>query len=232
MQTSADIHWASALKGLHADEVLRIEDCLMRREVPARAPIFHQGDSADAMFIVVSGRVRLIRRTEAGEEFTTGIWSEGYLIGLISALLGTPRFLAAEAVEQATLQVLSRTALLQCMESIPQFAINVARLLALLASDSIQRTAPLALEPVEVKLARVLVKLAVPAAVVGAAANVAEGHYEVRGITQDELSRMVGASRPWVNRALAALELRGLIRRNKQLITILDMAACRRLWVD
>ncbi|MGJ7505087.1 Crp/Fnr family transcriptional regulator [Variovorax sp. ZT5P49] len=229
METSADIHWASVLKGLHADEVQRIEDCLMQREVPARAPIFHQGDSADAMFIVVSGRVRLIRRTEAGEEFTTGIWSEGYLIGLISALLGTPRFLAAEAVEQATLQVLSRTALLRCMESIPQFAINVARLLALLASDSIQRAAPLALEPVEVKLARVLVKLAVPAA---ATASAAEGHYMVRGITQDELSRMVGASRPWVNRALAALELRGLIRRNKQLITILDIAACRRLWID
>jgi CRP-like cAMP-binding protein len=73
MKTSADIHWASVLEGLHADEVKRIENCLMRREVPARAPIFHQGDSADAMFIVVSGRVRLIRRTEAGEEFTTGI---------------------------------------------------------------------------------------------------------------------------------------------------------------
>jgi CRP-like cAMP-binding protein len=227
METTAHIHWTHALHDLNADEVGRIESCLTARKVAARTPVFLQGDAADALFIIQSGRVRLVRRTEAGEEFTTGVWAEGYLIGLISAFLGAPRFLAAETVDQVALRVLRRADLHRCMETIPRFALNIANLLALLASDSIQRAAPLALEPVTAKLGRVLVKLATPAL----PGDPAQGHV-VRGLTQDELARMVGASRPWVNRALAAFEKRGLIERHKQLIFILDIAACQRLWMD
>lgn len=224
METSPDINWASALKGLSTTEVQRVEGFLTRREFSARTPIFRQGEPADTVYIVQSGRIRLIRRTSGGEEFTSGVWSTGYLIGLISAFLGERRFLAAETVEPAVLLALQRGALHACMEEIPRFALNIANLLALLASDSIQRAAPLALEPVEAKLGRVLVKLAV--------LDESGKCHVVRGITQDELGSMVGASRPWVNRALAGFERRGLIHRHKQLLTILDMAACRRLWMD
>jgi len=224
METSSDIGWTRALAGLDDNEVRRIERCLGVREVPARTPIFHQGDPAGELFIVRSGRVRLIRRMESGEEFTSGVWSEGYLIGLISAFLGEPRFLAAESLEQTSLRVLRSTELHACMQAVPRFALNIAHLLALLASDSIRRAAPLALESVEAKLGRVLVKLA--------EADPSGTTHVVRGITQDELGSMVGASRPWVNRALAAFERRGLLRRDKQQILLLDIAACRRLWTD
>ncbi len=223
METSADINWSGALKGLRAEEITRIEGCLTWREVDGRHPIFLQGEPAEAVYIIDSGRVRLVHRTEGGEEFTTGVWSKGYLIGLISAFLGQRRFLAAETVEPTVLRVLQRGPLLSCMETIPRFALNISELLALLASDSIQRSAPLALDSVEAKLGRVLVKLASPDA---------DNRYTVRGITQDELGSMVGASRPWVNRALARFEDRGLIQRLKQRILIQDIEACRRLWVD
>ncbi|SIT40595.1 putative Cyclic nucleotide-binding domain protein 4 [Paraburkholderia ribeironis] len=227
METSSDINWASALNGLHADDIRKIEEFLAQREVPARSPIFFQDEPADALFIIRSGRVRLVRRTEAGEEFTTGVWSSGYVIGLISTFLGEHRLLGAETIERASFHVLRRDALLRCMQTIPQFALNIANLLALLASDSIRRTAPLALEPVEAKLGRVLVKLAVPAQ----QDSQLDGDV-VQGITQDELARMVGASRPWVNRALASYEKRGLIRRHKQFISIPDIKAFKNLWTD
>jgi CRP-like cAMP-binding protein len=73
METSSDIGWTRALAGLDDNEVRRIERCLGVREVPARTPIFHQGDPAGELFIVRSGRVRLIRRMESGEEFTSGV---------------------------------------------------------------------------------------------------------------------------------------------------------------
>jgi CRP-like cAMP-binding protein len=187
METSADINWNSALRGLTEDEVRQIEACLTSRDVPGRTPIFQQGDVADALFIVRSGRVRLIRHTEAGEDFTTGVWSDGYLIGLISAFLGAQRFLAAETVDQVTLRVFRRSDLLRCMEAVPRFALNIANLLALLASDSIQRAAPLALEPVEAKLGRVLVKLAEPAV----PGNAAQG-YVVQGELPDVAGRLAG----------------------------------------
>ena len=147
----------------------------------------------------------------------------GHVDVVVDTLVATLPHLR-ETVEPAVLLALQRGALHACMEEIPRFALNIANLLALLASDSIQRAAPLALEPVEAKLGRVLVKLAV--------LDESGKCHVVRGITQDELGSMVGASRPWVNRALAGFERRGLIHRHKQLLTILDMAACRRLWMD
>lgn len=224
METSPEIHWSSALQGLKDSEVQHIERYLTWRDVPSRSPIFQQGDQADALYIVHTGRVRLIMRTKTGEEFTSGVWGEGYLIGLISAFLGARRFLAAETLEPATLRSLPRNALHSCMEAIPTFAFNIANLLALLASDSIQRAAPLILDSVETKLGRALVKLAV--------LDDDAQSYVVRNITQEELSTMVGASRPWVNHALAALEKRGLIQRHKQMISIVDMATCRKLWIE
>ena len=224
METSEAINWTRALQGLSKEEVARVEGTLSRRNFASHAPIFLQGESADAVYVVRSGRVRLIRRNSAGEEFTTGVWSEGYLIGLISAFVGTRRFLAAETLEPVVLDVLHRTALHACMEEIPRFALNIANLLAMLASDSIQRSAPLALEPVEAKLGRVLVKLAV--------LDETGTMHVVKGISQDELGSMVGASRPWVNRALAGFEKRGLISRHKPLVIAIDIAACRKLWID
>jgi CRP-like cAMP-binding protein len=223
----SNIHWSSALKDLNEEEVGIIERHLTVRDVPARTPVFLRGDPADTLFIIRSGRVRLARSLEAGDEFTTGIWSSGYIIGLISAFLGVPRFLAAETLDQVTLQTLKSSDLHECMRTIPQFTLNIAHLLALLASDSIERSALLALEPVEARLGRILVKLAVPLS-----PDAPEKGYVVRGITQDELARMVGASRPWVNRALADFEKRQLIRCHKQLISILDLDACKRLQMD
>lgn len=225
MDTFTDINWLAALNGLRDDDIRRIEEHFTVREVDARAPIFRQGEPGDSLYIIQSGRVRLYLHSETGEEFTAGIWSEGYIIGLISAFLGQSRFIAAEAVDHVELKVLQRNALHHCMETIPRFAINIANLLALLASDSIQRAAPLALESVDTKLGRVLLRLARPEV-----ANSKSQEYIVRGITQDALASMVGASRPWVNRALADFEREGLIQRRSRSIAIPDISVCRRLW--
>ena len=121
--------------------------------------------------------------------------------------------------------MLHRDALLHCMEAIPRFAFNVANLLALLACESMQRAAPLALEPVDTKLGRALLRLARPDT-----SKDRFGEYIVRGVTQEALASMVGASRPWVNRALGDFERRGLIQRRRRSIVISDIVLCRRLW--
>jgi DNA-binding Lrp family transcriptional regulator len=45
---------------------------------------------------------------------------------------------------------------------------------------------------------------------------------------QDELAKMVGASRPWVTLTLASFERRGLIERRRGYIAIADMATLER----
>jgi len=223
MEAISEVRWSKALEGLDSATLQTIESNLTRRVLPAGSPLFYQGTRADSLFIIQSGRVRLFQYTSSGKEYSSGVWSKGYLIGLISTILGGDRFVSAQAVDRTTLLVLDRANLLRCMKTIPTFALNISYLLALLANDSIRRAVPLALDSVDIKLGRALLKLAT--------LDETSQSSTVSGITQEELATMVGASRPWVNRTLSLFEKQGLIHRYKHVITLLDLDRCRDVWL-
>ncbi len=224
MEAQTDIKWALALAGLGPGDLQEVQGHMHVKDFAAGAPVFFEGNSADCMYIIQAGRVRLYQYTPAGKEFSSGVWGQGYIIGLISALLGGQRFVNAQVVDNTRLLIFERKKLLACMELIPRFALNIAHLLAMLANDSIRRAAPLALEPVDIKLGRALLKLAVRAS--------DSNTHIVQGITQEGLATMVGASRPWVNRTLAAFEQKGLIARSKQAIYLPDIELCQKVWLQ
>lgn len=222
MTTTDDVQWAVALDGLTRNERGAVDARMTPRAYAARALVFDQGDEGTELLVVQSGRIRLFHRTPDGQEFTSGIWSSGYTIGLVSALLGHKRALCAESIDGVSVAVLARRHLLRLMEEIPRFAVNVARLIALLANDSFMRSAPLALDSADVRLGKVLIRL-------GVADDAGEERrVVVRGLSQEDLARMVGASRAWINRALASFESEGLITRRRGVIVIPDVTRFRR----
>ena len=146
----------------------------------------------------------------------SGIWSDGYPLGLVSAVLGKCRIQSVQALEDLVLHSMRRAELLTLMAAIPRFAINLARLLAAMTHYSIERSGPLVLESSAARLGRVLLRLATPEDRTDAVRQV------IRDIRQDDLARMVGASRPWVTLTLASFERRGLIERRRGFLAIVD----------
>lgn len=211
--------WEIACAGLSSAERERVESRLKRREYGPRTRIFNQGDKSDAMLIVETGRLQLIYTTPEGDDFINRVSMPGYLIGLISCILERPRILSAESVERTTVLELRRTDMLELMEAMPVFAINVARLLATMAAGSIVRCAPLALDSATVRLTKILFGLAAAESLNGTTV------YVVRGFSQDDLAKMVGVSRPWITQTLAALEDQGVLTRRKNQITIFRIDA-------
>lgn len=217
MEINQKIQWATVLEGLTSEQSRVIEESFTYKMMPARMSIFNQGDESNVLLVVNEGRVRLFQRTASGEEFTTCMWSKGYVIGLISAFLGEQRFLSAESIEASSLSLLKRDDLLQLMEQIPRFGLNIGKLLALLASHSIKRTVPLALNTASMRLGKVLCDLAQPQH-----NEELSRFYIIKGLSQEDLAHMVGASRPWVNQTLSSFEHKGLIHRGKGQIIIPD----------
>lgn len=197
MEGLEDAQWAVALEGLSRDQRAAVAARTIRRTFVAHAPIFERGDRGDEVLVVCSGRGRMFYRTRDGQEYTTGIWSSGYVVGLVSALLGEKRALCAESVDSVSIAVLPRSDLLRLMEEIPHFAINVARLTALLANDSFKRGGRLALDSAPLRLSKVLVKLA------SRSAQDPPERRVVRGLSQEDLGRLVGVSRGWINHTAA-----------------------------
>lgn len=198
--------WTSVFDGLSQEELQSVTRWMRRRRFPARTMIFDIDDAATEILVIESGRVRTLFTTSAGQQYTTGVWSRGYAIGLISTISGTPRILSTEAIDDAVLLALRVEDLEHVIAETPAFGRNLMKALAFMASSGIAHATQLATQPVQVRLAEALTTLA------ALPESTRTGHSaEIVGISHEELARLVSATRPWVTRALTDLESQGLI---------------------
>jgi CRP/FNR family cyclic AMP-dependent transcriptional regulator len=211
--------WSMTQMGLSAAEAQAIDSRFLLRSYAAGAVVFSQGEHGDDFFVIAKGRVRLFHTSASGKEYMSGIWSDGYPLGLVSAVLGERRIQSVQALGDLMLRSMRREELFVLMAALPRFSINLSRLLAAMAHFSILRSGPLVLESSAARLGRVLLRLATPEGNEGASRHV------IRGIRQDELARMVGASRPWVTLTLASFERKGLVERRRGYLAIVDRPA-------
>jgi CRP-like cAMP-binding protein len=208
--------WGIATEGLDASQRQLILDRMSSISYDARDTLFEQGEPSDTLMLVMQGRARLFQTLDNGEEFTFGITLPGTLLGLAGVIVEQPRILSAEALEPVTVSAMKRKDLIHCMSTLSLFHWNITRLLAILSIESIERSGPMALDSASVRLGNVLRSLAHPDRFDESDTLV------IRGITQQELAKMVGASRSWIGLALSDFERRGLIRKRRSWIEICD----------
>jgi CRP/FNR family transcriptional regulator, cyclic AMP receptor protein len=209
--------WGIAIDGLDTDERQLILDRMRPLSFAPKAVLFDQGEASDTLILLTGGRVRLYLTLESGEEFTFGLRVAGALLGVAALVAGEPRILSAVALESVTASVMTRIDFMDCLNKVPRFHWNVTHLLAILSIESIQRSGPLVLDRASVRLCSTLRSLARPDA------NDAAGQrLHVDDVSQDELAKMIGASRNWVAIALGELERLGLVTKRRRRITIIS----------
>jgi CRP/FNR family transcriptional regulator, cyclic AMP receptor protein len=191
------------------------------RRLPHGEVIVRQGDTVSSLFLVIAGAVRLSSVTASGREIVVGLLCRGDLFGE-SALLGDPSLVRAQAVGPTTLLALPIPSLRSTLERTPATAEELLRLIA----ARLHRTSAALEDAMAADL---------PSRVVGRLRELADDH-GVPGpngvrprvpLTQDELARMVGASRESVNRTVGALAARGVVRSGGGRIVITDPDALR-----
>lgn len=188
------------------------------RRLPHGEVITRQGDVAAGLFLVLEGAVRLSSVTASGREIVVGLLCPGDLFG-DSALLGDPSPVRAQAVGPTSVLALPISSLRSMLERHPATAEQLLRMIA----TRLHRTAS-ALEDALVG--------DLPTRVIGRLRELATHHGVPSAagvrlqipITQDELARMVGASRESVNRTFGALAARGLIRTEGRTVVITEPA--------
>ncbi|WBX99914.1 Crp/Fnr family transcriptional regulator [Ramlibacter tataouinensis] len=216
MNRTSDPKWTRALEGLSHDEAESIHRLMRVKSFAPRAPVFGQGEPSDSLVVVRNGRVRLYLTSPEGEEFTMSILTSGSILGLAAVVLRTPRILSVEAVGAVDASILPATHFQECLRSIPRFAHNITQLLAVLAVETIERSAPLVLDSATLRLGRILAALSVTSA---------DGRHLVQELTHEDLAKMIGATRTWVSLTLAEFERKGLILKQPGTIVLLDRAA-------
>lgn len=178
----------------------------------------HEGDVADSLHLVVSGRLAVQVSTPSGQIATLNVIKPGEYFGEISLLdHRRPRRTATiVALEPTETRSISKGAFHKLREEHPA----VLYLVTVALAESVDRLSQRLLEAMYDGLDhRVYRQLAVLAEVY---ADPPSSDQVTIPLTQEVLAEFVGGARPSVNVVLKKLEDRGLVRIARGKVTVLD----------
>ena len=162
------------------------------QEYQSNETVFAQGNPADAVFYVKSGKVKLTVVSKRGKEAVIAILTEGSFFGE-SSLAGLPlRMATASTIQPSTIIRMEKSAMVQLLHREPEFA---ERFLACLLSRHIRMEADLVdhlFNSSEKRLARLLLLLA----------NFGQESKPipvVAKVSQETLAEMIGTTRSRVS---------------------------------
>jgi len=207
-------------RGLPDRIVGRLASVALRRRYRKGERIFSQGDEGDALYSVVSGRVRIGAVGATGQEVFLNIMEPDDSFGEIAVIDGLKRTAGAIAVEPTELLAIRRSDLLDTLREEPEFAIHLLRLFCermRWASDMVEESAFLS------PAARIAKRLLSLAQLHG---KQTERGIEFR-ISQSELAKFLGLSRQNVNEKLQIWKAEGWVTVSRGRLLITDIAALK-----
>ncbi len=160
---------------------------------------FNQGEEARELFILTSGRVKLVRTDPDGRSIIHHLVAPTETFGERAALARTPRLTSAQALQDSRALVWDIQTILEAIRRHPVIGINAVFLMAERVERHLTRIEDLSLLRVELRLARLLVHL-----------GQTMGRPTRRGVVLDlpitgqELAEMASTTPYTVSRLLAA----------------------------
>jgi CRP/FNR family cyclic AMP-dependent transcriptional regulator len=185
--------------------------------------LFHEGDTGDRLYVVVSGKVKLGRSGSAGRENLLAVLGPGQMFGELSLFDPGPRSTTATAVTSCEIRTLEHDELMTWLAGRPEVAQGLLGQLAARLRRANDVVADLVFSDVPGRVAKQLLELAKR---FGDRRD--DGVHVHHDLTQEELAQLVGASRETVNKALADFAARGWIRLEPRSVTILDVERVER----
>ena len=196
------------------------------REEPCRARdyVFMEGDPAQWLCIVKSGRIRIVRHSRAGNDVVLELLGPGEIFGGVAVIEKRPFPAAAQALEASVILKIPAQALIALSERHPsiirELALMIGRRLRA-AHDSIRS---LASDPVEARLAATLLRLALRDGVRSAAGLALPFH-----LTRQSLADMCGTTVETAIRVMSRWTRDGLVVDEGARLAVADLEALREL---
>lgn len=193
----------SLFSGLTKDELTALARVSVAKTFGKHGIVLREGEKSDALYVVASGKVKVILSTGGGKEVILAILGKGEFFGEMAPLDQQPRSADVVVMEPTQLIVIGKVDFISCLANNPQIAFRIMQGLIQRLRSADRKIESLALMDVYGRVARTLLELAKP-----------EGGKLVVGekLSQQDLADMIGASREMVSRILRDLALSGHIR--------------------
>lgn len=203
------------LDGIPPGDVRALIASSRRRTFARGEVVFHRGDPADALHLVVKGRFEARVTTARGEEVALGVRGPGDAFGELAPLTGEERSATVAALEPGETLCVRWGELRRLAAQRPALGEVLVRLLA----QQVRRLSELLVEAYTVdadaRTARRLLELV-------------REYGDVVPLTQEQLAGLAGTSRATVNRVLRQLERAGVLSLSRGRTAVVDREALAR----
>lgn len=225
MRDSMNLSALPLFKGLLPAQLDELRNQLHTVERPPKHRLIAADDASDAVFIVLSGTVKICIDQAARDEVILALLGEGALIGEIGVVQSARRSANVITLEPARLLQMHHADFLRALERYPAMALNLSAILGQRLRVANGRLLAHAATSEYGRAARMILVLVQEH---GIQQDDGSLRIPVR-ITQSDLANMIGAGRVWVNRAMTALKREGVLNiATNYHITVHDLAALER----
>jgi CRP/FNR family transcriptional regulator, cyclic AMP receptor protein len=212
------------LEALTPEEAADLRASGRERHYDAGVALFHEGDDAGSVIVLLAGRAKLTVPLSSDREVIVAVRGPGDLLGELAALVDAPRSATVVTIEPVDALIVSGSAFAAFLDRNARVGLVILRLVAerLLYADLQQ--AQFATHDVVGRVAHRLVELTDRFGV-----ETGDGIVLDLPLSQEELAGWTGASREAVNKALQVLRSLHMIQTGRRRLTVLDADGLRRL---
>jgi CRP/FNR family transcriptional regulator, cyclic AMP receptor protein len=180
-----------------------IAEAIVKRRFKRGETIVEQGKKSNALFILLTGRARVVTSDSRGREVILATLNPGDHLGEMSLIDNEPHSATVRAEVQTDVLMLGRIEFARCLPENTTMAYAVMKGLVQRLRQADRKIESLALLDVYGRVARALLEFA---------RDDGKGNMIVRErISRQDIAKMVGASREMVSRVMKDIEERGFI---------------------
>lgn len=189
------------------EQATLVADAVVKRRYKRGDKIVEQGKKSDALFLILSGRARVVSADSRGREVILATLGAGDYIGEMSLIDDEPHSATVQTEIQTDVLELARQDFARCLPENTSMSYAVMRGLVQRLRQADRKIESLALMDVYGRVARALLEAAIPGP---------DGQLIIREkVSRSDIAKMVGASREMVSRVMKDLE-------DQQLIVMLE----------
>jgi CRP/FNR family transcriptional regulator, cyclic AMP receptor protein len=195
------------------DQLRLLVTVVTRRSAPRSSVIMAAGDPIDSLYIVISGRLKVMMGDADGKEVILSLIGPGEFFGEMGLIDDSPRSASVVAIEPCELLSVTKRDFRKCLQENFEMAMTVMRGLVRRLREADRKIGSLALLDVYGRVARLLLDMS---------ENVNGQKVVTKRLPKQDIAKMIGASREMVSRVMKDLQMGGYIEMRGSTILLRD----------
>ncbi|HEX5477895.1 MAG TPA: cyclic nucleotide-binding domain-containing protein [Burkholderiales bacterium] len=184
------------------DQLRGLASVVTRKSASRSSAVISGGDLTDSLYIVLSGRLKVMMSDADGKEVILSILGPGEFFGEMGLIDDSPRSASVIAIESCELLSIAKRDFKKCLAENFEMTMAVMRGLVRRLREADRKIGSLALLDVYGRVARLLLDMS----------ETVEGEKVVtKRLPKQDIAKMIGASREMVSRVMKDLQMGGYI---------------------